>query len=48
MQAKGWPERGQGGSDGAAGQPLGAVFRKNWVFRPFWASGVLRMGPDRP
>ena len=36
------------GSDGAAGRPPGAVFLKNHVFWPFLASGVVRMGPDRP
>ena len=33
-------------SDGAAGQPPGAVFLKKLDFGPFLASGVVRMGPD--
>ena len=36
------------GSDGAAGRPPGAVFLKNLFCKPFWSSGVVRMGPDMP
>ena len=35
------------GSAGAACRPPGAVFLKKSNFGPFWASGVVRMGPDR-
>ena len=36
------------GSDGAASRPPRALFLKNWLFKPFGASGVVRIGPDMP